>query len=344
MKTIKDFFAVRPETQSSSLKRKASKLDELPPNDTDVHFLTSSPSLPQSSLLKMIVTPNAILSPHPKESSSSSLPRKEQMYLDFGQSSFGTRRICKQCNMMIVNGHPEDEASHISICNSYLLGVPFQLQRQYVAPNCVHMLKREDALNQDDWILQVRASDALSLKRKVLEVSVIVDEELGFIRDEPSMHLKRGSRSNHNRACSDDFDHIFGNGRHIFMYISNKRVVGYCSVQVISKAYLLLNASGEKNINISPASNGMRQNHHFFYTETNRPRKAMIGVHQIWCHSDHRKKGIARSMMDIARRGLVYGMIVPKSMIAFSSPTTEGAQFAKSYCGTDFPLVYDFCS
>ena len=60
-----------------------------------------------------------------------------------------------------------------------------------------------------------------------------------------------------------------------------------------------------------------------------------MGVHQLWCHKSHRNKSIARQLVDAARHKLVYGMVVPHSLVAFSSPTADGAAFARRYAVGD---------
>jgi hypothetical protein len=76
-------------------------------------------------------------------------------------------------------------------------------------------------------------------------------------------------------------------------------------------------------------------------------RKAMIGIHQLWVHPRCRKTGVATHLVDVISSKLVYGLSVSPTMIAFSSPTEAGAQFAESYIksksGESNPavLVYD---
>jgi hypothetical protein len=92
----------------------------------------------------------------------------------------------------------------------------------------------------------------------------------------------------------------------------------------------------------------------------------MLGVAILWTHSKMRHQGmqkcaignvliprisyflslflslgIATQLIDAAREHAVFGMVVPKSKIAFSSPTEAGFNFAKNYCGQD-PLVYEY--
>ena len=72
-----------------------------------------------------------------------------------------------------------------------------------------------------------------------------------------------------------------------------------------------------------------------------KPAKALLGVHQIWVHKSHRHRGIASKLVTAARDHLIFGMMVPLELVAFRSPTDEGLRFAKSYVGSDRPLIYD---
>ena len=79
------------------------------------------------------------------------------------------------------------------------------------------------------------------------------------------------------------------------------------------------------------------------------PQKAMIGVHQLWVHAKFRKQGVATRLIDAVRAKFVFGLTVPKEMLAFSSPTEAGCRFARNYVcrnsskGTRDILVYDCC-
>jgi zinc-finger of acetyl-transferase ESCO len=48
-----------------------------------------------------------------------------QLYLDFGQESFGRQEICPACGMLTVHGLLEDAKQHQKVCRLYKQGVPF---------------------------------------------------------------------------------------------------------------------------------------------------------------------------------------------------------------------------
>jgi ribosomal protein S18 acetylase RimI-like enzyme len=135
----------------------------------------------------------------------------------------------------------------------------------------------------------------------VKRVKEIVDRDLGFV---PSETTSPETRT-------------------VYLYIANKRVVGFASAEIIKHAFVLHNS----------------------FERSTEPQNAMAGVHQLWVHAKFRNQGIATRLVDTIREKLVFGLTVPKVFLAFSSPTEAGARFARNYCGGDNGikdiLVYD---
>lgn len=264
-----------------------------------------------------------------------------QLYLDFGQSDFGCTKRCKNCNMLFVNGVEEDEINHKKICSDYSHGVPFfgWKNARYSYASFNHVLVSENKLyssigpissrNIPESIVEVRSSDPQSHTKLVNRVKLIVDQDLGFCSD-PS--LKRKSQQDIHKQ------NLNLEGKTCFLYIKNKKVVGLCTVEVISNACKLLEQDKDNIYKCMPKYKGDMW--HVFY-QSNKKEKALMGVHKIWCHSSHRKSGIGKKLMDTARSKLIYGMTVPLDLVAFSSPTIDGVGFARRYLRTETPLVYD---
>ncbi|KAL3767148.1 hypothetical protein ACHAW5_003167 [Stephanodiscus triporus] len=232
--------------------------------------------------------------------------QSNQLFLDFGQKSFGKQTVCSVCGMLRVHGLDEDDAEHDKICNEYQEGVIFSGWKNE---------RIVEAFGKDDRILEVRPDDAQQHRNKVSEVKAIVDKELGFAR----------------RKDEDPSGGIAGNAA-CYMYISKKRIVGLLLVKRIQCAYELLPSKGAHDENKGNSSSISR---------SLKPSKALVGVHQIWVHKSHRHRGIASRLVTAARDHLIFGMHVPVELVAFSSPTDEGLRFAKTYIGSDRPLIYD---
>ena len=213
--------------------------------------------------------------------------------------------------MLRVHGLDEDAQQHDKICKDYKEGV-----------SCMGWKNERSVVTfgKHDRILEVRPDDAQQHKRKVVEVKKIVDIELGFA----------SSSTSSNRIDEDENDNDDASMTS-YMYISKKRVVGLLMVKRIQRAYELLppNKEEEESKGNSSISRSLK------------PSKALLGVHQIWVHKSHRQRGIASKLVTAARDHLIFGMMVPLELVAFSSPTDEGLVFAKGYTASDTPLIYD---
>ncbi|KAL7472792.1 hypothetical protein ACHAXS_013169, partial [Conticribra weissflogii] len=132
-----------------------------------------------------------------------------------------------------------------------------------------------------DETFQIRPNDPPQHRKKVMEVKAIVDAELGFSSTSVSK-----TNPLKDMTC--------------YLYISKKRVVGLLLVKQLKRAYELIspdsNQSHDDNIDFNDRSE--RDNQHRSktitpqkdsYSRSLKPSKAMMGVHQIWCHRSHRK-------------------------------------------------------
>lgn len=363
---------------------------ETPPSSTSPSCYNSSDSRSATKKQKQKQKQKCIS--HSSHSHKSPLPpprkQQQQLYLDFGQASFGSRSICSICNTLIVHGLKEDESQHEQICKAYKLGVSFYSTKarivglgngigNVIAPSKVQGHSQAQAQAQAGFIVEIRPGDPISWRKKVTRVKEIVDEELGFVTSSSAGMERFGtgtgtgtngiaskSRSdecytycwgdNHNNSSSNSSSNTHQN-MIVFLYIVEKRVVGFCSAEVISKGYRLLDthSNTHTNTNSSTHSSTKQYDPNTEYpaesatvtgptTRSTQPTKAILGVHQLWCHHLHRQKGIASHLVDAARSKLVFGMTVPYHLVAFSSPTADGALFAKRYSFPDPPLVYEY--
>ena len=69
-------------------------------------------------------------------------------------------------------------------------------------------------------------------------------------------------------------------------------------------------------------------------------RRATCGISHIWVASAHRRRGVARALLDAARRHLASSFEVPLDELAFSQPTAQGRALAAAYVGEQQFLVY----
>lgn len=106
----------------------------------------------------------------------------------------------------------------------------------------------------------------------------------------------------------------------MYIAVQRKRVVGFLSAEPLKVGYVL-------------SENGLER--------SKLPKKVMVGIHQMWVHAKKRNQGIATLLVNTMRDCLVYGMVIPRREIAFSSPSVAGTKFAQHYQGHSCALVYD---
>jgi len=99
----------------------------------------------------------------------------EQLYLDFGQRSFGQRQECKTCGLLYTQGQPEDEEMHRRHHRRALQGISMH-------PSAADRVVRE--LPEGGRALLILPSDPADRLRKLAEVTALMAAELG---GEPSL-------------------------------------------------------------------------------------------------------------------------------------------------------------
>jgi hypothetical protein len=57
----------------------------------------------------------------------------------------------------------------------------------------------------------------------------------------------------------------------------------------------------------------------------------MAGVLRVWVAREGRRRALASKLLDLARHRLLPGTVLPKSAVAFTTPTQSGAAFAVGY-------------
>ena len=65
------------------------------------------------------------------------------------------------------------------------------------------------------------------------------------------------------------------------------------------------------------------------------PSLALLGISRIWTSRKYRGRGLATTLLNIARRNFFYGIEVPKHLTAFSQPTESGGNLARRWYGKE---------
>jgi hypothetical protein len=64
-------------------------------------------------------------------------------------------------------------------------------------------------------------------------------------------------------------------------------------------------------------------------------------VYRMWTNEAYRRQGYLRVLLDVARRNICYGVVVPVEQVGFSEPTSSGMAFARKWYGESTPWVIE---
>ncbi|OQS07590.1 N-acetyltransferase [Thraustotheca clavata] len=110
--------------------------------------------------------------------------------------------------------------------------------------------------------------------------------------------------------------------RNHYIYLENDIVVGCACVESVNTAY--------------PFS----YDNEIVAIDKSKPMDVHVGISHIWVHSNSRRKGIAKLLLNIVRQKFMYGMTISLAHCAFSQPTKDGVLFGQNYCAPHPMLVY----
>ncbi|XP_057466822.1 LOW QUALITY PROTEIN: protein CHROMOSOME TRANSMISSION FIDELITY 7-like [Actinidia eriantha] len=261
-----------------------------------------------------------------------------QFHLELGQSDF-LLRTCATCGFKYAAGDEGDETVHKTFHKNYTHGIQFKGWRN---EREIHM----PSLHGPRIILVLEDDPALR-RNKVQEVVNMMEMELGE-------------------------DWIF-HKRCKYLFVDSQRIAGCLVAEPVKTAYKVLSTSlaeraedmttkdarpnsttlqfGEvifrrevirraPSITNSEALEG-NLNGAIFCEEEGVP--AVCGIRAIWVTPCNRRKRIASHLLDAARKTFVMGVVLERSQLAFSQPTSAGKALASSYTGTASFLVYKAC-
>ncbi|KDO70603.1 hypothetical protein CISIN_1g031081mg [Citrus sinensis] len=88
------------------------------------------------------------------------------------------------------------------------------------------------------------------------------------------------------------------------------------------------------------SSNAVDEKHNGTIMCENEAVPAVCGIRAIWVTPSNRRKGIASLLLDAVRRSFCGEIVLEKSQLAFSQPSSAGKALASNYFGTASFLVY----
>lgn len=259
-----------------------------------------------------------------------------QFYLELGQSDF-LLHTCTVCGFKYARGDEEDEKFHKTFHKSYTHGIPFKgwrNERNLQVPSL-----------EIGRIILVLDDDPPPQKNKVQEVVKMMEMELG---DGWIYH----------QLCK------------VYLFISSQRITGCLVAEPIKKAYKILPSREGSRCNVSPQKEARRTSTTLQFGGVNFQREmvgrnhstksreesngsvsglvlcekeavsAFCGIRAIWVTPSNRRKHIASYLLDAARENFCKDLVLQRSELAYSQPTSVGRAFISSYTQSHSFLVY----
>ena len=259
--------------------------------------------------------------------------KMKQMYIDLGQESFNKNMHCKNCNFFYLVGDREDEKEHAKYCAAMDEAVHYQFTKSNKA-NKIYTF--------DQWadILEFHPC-AMKTEKSLKLVAAQMRDDFGF------------------DVATVDADN---KTLQLYIYVDNGSILGILLFERIAKSatYVVSNRVAPTDVNVAKIekigdddksitnvstlsfSNPVAIPLNFSdncYEDHGRD-KFTLGVRYIWVHKKWRRKGVASSLCDIARRNAEYGSFIKKKSMSFSQPTSGGIDFAFAYTKNSSLLTY----
>jgi hypothetical protein len=265
-----------------------------------------------------------------------------QTTLDFGQR---TIEECKECSISFNISNAKDRQAHKNRHKEFeaiTKGVIFD-------NSSLHKFKKVGKLGYipphlqfGDEIVSVDVEQNPNHKRKVQTVLDTVKNALGseLINVAQLKYTRKFGEDNLGWTEMDNTGYYYTGMSLIFkpfFYFRKNTCIGFLLAERIGQAYRAVNSSGQIRLpSVAP-------NAYSSSVCRGDEVKAAMGISRIWVAKDFQRQGIARSLMECARRNLLPGKTVEYGWIAFSQPTESGARFADKFFArhTKGWLVYD---
>lgn len=200
-----------------------------------------------------------------------------------------------------------------------------------------------------EWqcVVAVARSDPRVLRNQAQEVLRIANTELGSINFEGNFLWSRQPMEDKRQrerisdgageteeSPSQDPESSRGRGKRdrfkVYLLLRNKKCVGLCLAEGISKAHKVLKLDERTQILQDPQAKSSA------IAVSKDVDPALLGISRIWTSTAHRNEGVATALLDCAAENFLYGMKIPKDRVAFSQPTESGGRLARQWFGTEY--------
>mmetsp|Transcript_19683 Transcript_19683/g.19781 ORF Transcript_19683/g.19781 Transcript_19683/m.19781 type:complete len:285 (+) Transcript_19683:263-1117(+) len=277
-------------------------------------------TIPRSFKRKLSSSSNISLQTFPKKN-------KIQMYIDLGQKSFDRKTQCHHCQMLYTVGHPDDEMRHKNFCKR-------NKEIRFTSLKTLHIL--DTSPSDSSSIIQMSVNPQTHHYHKALSIIARLKAELGCTQtlESPTMKMYvyvreltvvgcvmvdqiRQKDTVPLRICDSLSD----------VFVSSKPGRSRDSAGGEDQALCLSSRHGNTSTVASSSQSQLEQG-------------SLLGVLLVWTHETSRLEGIARRLLDWARKSYCFSTVYSQDQIAFSQPTLTGQKFAFAYTGSDEIRVF----
>ncbi|KAI9787589.1 MAG: N-acetyltransferase O1 (Establishment of cohesion protein 1) [Geoglossum umbratile] len=230
--------------------------------------------------------------------------RFTQMQIDLGGD---VRKTCKVCGMEYIPSNVDDITLHKRFHAMNVGGV--NLGKSFTGRNRRVIWDSTTAEDSEDraavrLVVVIDRKSSVADKNRAKKVLEVVRRELSAveIKDEDLW----GQAANGNEK---------GDRFKVYLYIKGEKCVGLCLAERIAGAKKIIAraSGGNKSSSVSVSDESF---------------PAVLGISRIWTSQSCRRQGVARKLLECAASTFIYGMNVPKTLMAFSQPTESGGELA----------------
>jgi N-acetyltransferase len=274
------------------------------------------------------------------------------MQIDLGGD---IRKLCKTCGMDYVLSNEEDIALHKKFHEMNVGGV--DLGKAYAKGNDASAKFLEAGAfggESDARIMAVNSRSSIKDRNAARRVLDVVFKELGSSEISDSQLWGQLPNNNNNNSSAaveladnklsaesaEDATEVMPPKNdsaqlsttqkcqprdrfQAFLYMRAQKCVGLCLAERISTAH--------KVVRTTAGGTGLVSSSISIHKESG---PAILGISRIWTSNSCRRQGIASVLLECVRKQFIYGVDVPRSMMAFSQPTESGGRLARNWFGT----------
>lgn len=256
---------------------------------------------------------------------------KKQMLLDFGQKNNGGLKQCKECEMVYNLDDEQDSELHSKYHKQYENILKYTSDKKK-CDKIIHEYANIGRCividgNMDSKLQITKAQNLLKyvdLQLGIRDASQILNDIENKLNESSSSPAR--VVTNTTRKINGDVATLTNatpnENKKYYLFISqSNRVIGFCLAEELHNEFKIRKLTSEND-------------------DINAHKHVICGISRIWVDKSHRRHKIATKLLDCVREDFIYYQILNLDQIAFSDPTENGKQLAKSYCKTSDFYIY----